>query len=88
VYKKVMDEIVLLKIPSHARRTASLVGRKCRASEAIVLAIEGDEPVMTRGVVYRIGCTVTPDSYDPDPRVECTHGIHFFLTREEAEAYG
>jgi len=30
---------------------------------------------------------VKPDSFDPDPRVECSHGIHFFMTRKEAEAY-
>lgn len=24
---------------------------------------------------------------DPDPSVECGHGIHFFLTRIEAEEY-
>lgn len=28
-----------------------------------------------------------PDKFDPDVRVECSHGIHFFLTREEAETY-
>jgi hypothetical protein len=87
VYKKVEGRIILLKIPSHAKRTASLVGRKCRASAAIVLAVEGDATVESRGIKYVGGVTVKPDSYDPDPRIECTHGIHFFLTREEAEEY-
>lgn len=36
---------------------------------------------------FNAGKIVRPDKYDSDPRVECTHGIHFFLTREEAEAY-
>jgi len=87
VYKKVSGKIVQLRIPETARRTASLVGRKCRASHAEVIDIEGGEPVETRGLVYEIGKTVYPDSYDDDIRVECTHGIHFFMTRKEAEDY-
>ena len=93
VYKKVQNMLVLLKIPRWAKRTASIIGRKCRASAAVVVAIESDETVYSNGygngpkTEYRIGGTVIPDSYDPDPRVECSHGIHFFLTREEAEAW-
>jgi hypothetical protein len=30
---------------------------------------------------------IRPDKFDADPRVNCSHGIHFFITREEAEAY-
>ena len=26
-------------------------------------------------------------SHDPSITEECSHGIHFFITREEAEAY-
>jgi hypothetical protein len=88
VYKKADGKIVHLLIPRHIKRTASLVGRKCRAAAAYVLAIEGDEPVTSeRGLQYAIGEWVYPDSYDPDPRIECSHGIHFFLTREEAEEW-
>ena len=43
--------------------------------------------VVSRGVEYRVGAEVRPDSYDDDPRVECTNGIHFFLTRAETEEY-
>jgi len=90
VYKKVQGKLVHLKIPAWAKRTALLVGRKCRASAAVVLAIEGDIPVQTTqggGLFYVIGKTVYPDTYDPDIRVECSHGIHFFLTRDEAEKW-
>jgi len=87
VYKKVAGKIVHLLIPKNIRRTASLVGRKCRAERAFVLAIQGDEPVTTRGLTYRLREWVYPDAYDDDPRVECTHGIHFFMTREEAQDY-
>jgi len=36
---------------------------------------------------YKVGETVKPDSFDDNPFVECTHGIHFFITRQEAEDY-
>ena len=84
-WKKVKGRIIRLSIPSAANRTASLVGRKCRAEYAICKEIEGAETVETRGLVYRPGKKMVPDRYDDDPRVECTHGIHFFLTRQEAE---
>ena len=92
VYKKVKRKIVHLLIPSWARRTACLVSRKCRASAAVVLAIEGDKPVRSKPctcsrTTYEIGKTIYPNGYNPDPRVDCTHGIHFFLTREEAERW-
>lgn len=88
-WKKASGKLVKLLIPAEARRTATLIGRKCRAEYAIVLEVEGGKPVESnRGhVIYAPGETVRPDSYDPDPRVECTHGIHFFLTREEAEEW-
>jgi hypothetical protein len=86
--------IVALEIPEDAERVAPLVGRKCRASKAKVLALsEGDaaeswhqqagRPV----VIYRVGETVEADTYDPSPFVECSGGIHFLISRREAEAY-
>jgi Family of unknown function (DUF5758) len=37
---------------------------------------------------YDVGCLVVADAFDANPNLECAHGIHFFLTREQAEAYG
>jgi hypothetical protein len=87
VYKHTTGGAVKLRIPPDAKRTASIVGRKCRAEWAEVLEGEGDSTSDARGPIlhYAPGLTVYPDSYDPDPRVECSHGIHFFLSREEAE---
>lgn len=96
VWKKARDDrLVHLKVPAEAKRTAALVGRKCRAEFAVVVAITSvagetfQDAVSMHDcdVIYRVGETIRPDSYDDDIRVECTHGIHFFLTREEAEAY-
>lgn len=36
---------------------------------------------------YRLGEVAREPSYDDDIRVECTSGIHFFITKQEAENY-
>jgi len=87
VWKAVAGNIVCLSIPAEARRTATPIGRKCRAEYADVISIEGGRPAKTRGLEYVVGQRVTPDKYDPDIRLECTNGIHFFTTREEAEEF-
>jgi hypothetical protein len=99
VWKKLRDGIVAkLEIPAKAKRTNS-TGRKCRAEYAKVLALyQGDAtkalPAKTVGLSthdgttqYKAGKLVKPNKFDPDFRVECSSGIHFFLTRAEAEAY-
>lgn len=101
-YKKLDDSrIATLEIPAEAKRTSSLVGRKCRAEFVRTISIESrtgsfqydegqsiktyltDRPVAR----YRVGEITRPDSYDDDIRVECTHGIHFFITKKEAVEY-
>lgn len=86
-WKKVRGNTILkLLIPAAAKRTSSLVGRKCRAEFVVVLEGEG---VSTHDgkTGYYPGATVYPDKYDDDIRVECTNGIHFFITKREAEEY-
>ena len=97
VYKKLQQNcIARLLIPAKAKRTACLVGRKCRAEYVKVLSItswDGKEKFKEqngsrdRDLVYKVGQTINPDSYNDDTREECTNGIHFFLTRKEAEEY-
>jgi len=88
VFKKTTKGVIKLLIPETAKRTASLVGRKCRAEFVFVLeAPSGTKDCHSKTVDYTQGQTVYPDKYDDDIRIECTHGIHFFLTREEAEEY-
>ena len=91
-YKKVRGGVVLtLLIPADAKRTGSLVGRKCRADRAKVVSasVEGlsFRSLYDRSFTYKVGEVVTEPNYDPDTRVECTDGIHFFMTQEEAKAY-
>lgn len=89
VYKKLQKGIAKLKIPSEAKRTATPIGRKCRAEFAFVLELQCGESYdnHTGTTLYKQGEMVYPDKYNNDWRVECTNGIHFFLTRQEAEDY-
>ena len=85
-WKKVEGGVLKLLVPKDAKRTSSLVGRKCRAEFVVVL--EGSGVSKHDGKTqYEPGMTVYPDKYDDDIRVECTSGIHFFMTKREAEEY-
>ena len=94
VYKKASGMIVQLELLKDVKRTSSLVGRKCRAESAIVKAIYNPDRTISdlkevtgdynSSILYKVGETVLPDKYNDDIRVECTNGIHFFITFEEA----
>ena len=85
-YKKLTNgTIAVLRIPADAKRVNAYTSRKCRAEFAYVT--EGNGSAQYDGTPYAKGTRIAPDRYDPDPRVECSHGIHFFITRAEAEAY-
>ena len=86
--------IVKLQITEDAKRS-SATGRKCRCDKAQVLAIfnkygkeiETAHSDRDSGFVYKTGEIVVPDSFDENRWEECSHGIHFFITRTEAEEY-
>ena len=91
---KVYDEVIAtLEIPSDAKRTSSLVSRKCRASHARVIAIDDYNPeyiyrsIYKPDFTYEVGKMVITDQYDDDIRRECSGGVHFFITRDEACTY-
>ena len=85
-WKKVSGGVVKLLIPKEAKRTSSLVGRKCRAEFVVVLDGSGVSNYDSK-TTYVQGATVYPDKYDDDIRIECTNGIHFFMTKREAEEH-
>ena len=89
--------IVKLLIPADSKRSSSF-GRKCRCSKAKVLGFYdmfGNEINDNNGVtsiydpklIYEIGKWVYPDSFDDNRYVECSHGIHFFMSFDEAKYY-
>jgi hypothetical protein len=89
-WKKCMDEVVVkLRIPEEAKRSHAF-GRKCRAEFVEVLEVFGAEVGISRhdgATEYRVGQTVRPDKWDDNWQDECSSGIHFFITKEEAQAY-
>ena len=87
--------LVKLEIPKDAKRSSATT-RKCRCSKAKVISITGIETgkeyeeafsQRDKKFVYRVGETVVPDSFDEDRWNECSNGIHFFITKQEAIDY-
>jgi hypothetical protein len=81
--------IVKLRVPEAAKRSHAF-GRKCRAEFADVLEVFGSDHGVSShdGVTtYRVGQRVMCDAWGEDWMQECSGGIHFFITRAEAEAY-
>ena len=78
-------------------KRSSATGRKCRCDKAKVLAIyescdlkkEVKEVVNSNYVttVYRAGDMVFADKWDDERFNECSHGIHFFINKQEAIDY-
>jgi hypothetical protein len=88
-YKKVDTGVIEILIPEDAKRTSSLVSRKCRASHVMVLEGSGFSPTHTeKKLEYKEGEVVYADAFNDDIRVDCTSGIHFFMTKKEAEEWG
>jgi hypothetical protein len=83
------DVLVKLKIPANAKRT-SATSRKCRCDRAIPLEIFNGTFGISKhdsNFIYEIGREVFVNDFDNDRWNECAPGIHFFITKEEAENY-
>lgn len=96
-YKKARGHIVKLEILSDAKRSSATT-RKCRCSAAKVLSIttldgrdDGTQFISSgrdSNFIYRVGEIVRVDDFDENRWNECSTGIHFFITRDEAVEYG
>ena len=81
--------IVKLRIPEAAKRSHAF-GRKCRAEYADVLDVIGAEVGVSQHdgkTEYRAGQRVTCHEWSDNWQDECAGGIHFYITRAEAEAH-
>lgn len=95
-YKKARGYIVKLEILPDAKRSSATT-RKCRCSAAKVLSIttldgkdDGTQFVSSdrdSSFVYQVGEIVRVDDFDENRWNECSTGIHFFITRDEAAEY-
>jgi len=88
------NAIVKLEIGAKVKRS-NATGRKCRSQSAKVLAIfdHFGRPIATatskydEDFTYEVGQIVSVSDFDEDRWNECAPGIHWFITREEAEDY-
>lgn len=87
--------IVKLEILENSKRSSG-TERKCRCEKAKVISITSIDGETSYDVAssffkpdfkYRVGCHVKSDSFDDNRFETCSNGIHFFLTRQEAEDY-
>lgn len=89
-WKQCADGIIVeLEIPKGAI-VFSINGDKCRTNKAKCVSIsEGSVAHSLRDVKfkYKVGKKLEIDKFNLMYNVECASGIHFFKTREEAEAY-
>ena len=94
-WKKCNEGVVKLLIPAKAKRS-NATGRKCRAEYAIDkghFLLDGKRTrkdftsLYSGDFVYKVGATIKPDKFDENRWEECSSGVHFFITRYEAENY-
>lgn len=89
-WKKCRDTVIVkLLIPADAKRSSATT-RKCRSDKAVVLDVIGEEVGVSQhdaSFMYKKGETVRVKDFDEDRWNECSTGIHFFITRKEAEVY-
>lgn len=88
-YKKCKDNVIVtLKIPRGAI-VFSINGTKCRTNKAKVISIDCADRAFSvfNHMSYYVGDEFTIYDFDCMYNVECTKGIHFFMSKEEAERY-
>ena len=89
--------LVKLQVPEDARRSSATTN-KCRCDKALVLDIYEiwnedhhlDEILNTSQdaeLLYKVGEMVYPDSFNENRWEECSHGIHFFINKQDAINY-
>ena len=94
-WKKCKNNVIVkLLIPETSKRSHAF-GRKCRASSVTVLEVychHSSQPCLLDGislydssVIYRKGEVVSVVNFNEDFTIECSTGIHFYITRSEAE---
>ena len=96
-WKKIDKVLIKLEIPADAKRSSATTN-KCRCDKAKVLgfydSLGTEELDMTELVndeyekcKYIKGEMVYPDFFDEDRWNECSHGIYFFINKQDAINY-
>ena len=96
-WKKVNNVLIKLEIPADAKRSSATTN-KCRCDKAKVLGFYDSLGVNELNITelandkyekckYVKGEMVYPDFFDEDRWNECSHGIHFFVNKQDAINY-
>jgi hypothetical protein len=89
-YKKAYGgKIITLEIPVGAK-VFSINNNKRRTNKAKVIDMQGETELSSmhdNSFKYHVGDEIDIIDFDENYNVECSTGIHFFLTREEAENF-
>jgi hypothetical protein len=89
-YKKSGEgKIITLEIPIGAK-VFSINNKKRRTNKVKVIDMQGENELSSYYNIdfkYHVGDEIEIKDFDENYNVECGSGIHFFLTREEAENY-
>ena len=89
-YKKASGgKIITLEIPVGAK-VFSINNNKRRTNKVKVIDMQGETELSScydNKFKYHVGDEIEIEDFDERYYVECSTGIHFFLTREEAEKY-
>lgn len=88
-YKKCMDDVIVTLLIPRGAIVFSISGNKCRTNKAKVIAIDGADRAYShfQYMTYYVGDEFTMYDFSCEYNRECAEGIHFFMTREEAENY-
>ncbi len=83
-WKKLANGTVAELLIPHDSRRSHAFGRKCRAEYVVVIDGEG-QSIHDKNVKYAPGEVVRCHEWDENWQNECGGGIHFYLTKIEAE---
>ena len=89
-WKRCMKGAIVKLLIEHGTPRSSATTRKCRAKYVRVLEVYGAEYGVSQHdgkTKYAKGAIVHCDNWCDDRWKECAGGIHFFITRQEAEDY-
>jgi hypothetical protein len=89
-WKKCKNNVIVKVLIGRNAKRSNATGRKCRAEYVKVLEVSGAEVGISQHdnpTEYRAGKIVRCDKWNDDRWTACGGGIHFFLTRAEAENY-
>ena len=89
-YKKAYEgKIITLEIPIGSK-VFSINNYKRRTNKCKVIDMQGETELCSyydTDFKYHVGDEIEIEDFDDNYNVECGEGIHFFLTRNEAENY-